>query len=122
MKTFLLSLTLILFFFTASSQLKQTSFDGIAVVATSAGMAAQLSWKKGAENIAYFIVERSTDGIDFKQCGIVLLSEDPEFNDYKFRDRISDLSQGLVYRIGIVTVQKRLYYLPSKKLISPTAI
>ena len=122
MKTFLLSSVLTIFFYTASSQVKQTSFDGIVVVTTSAGMAAQLSWKKGSENIAYFIVERSTDGIDFKQCGIVLLSEDPDFSEYKFRDRIADSSQGLIYRIGIVTAQKRLYYLPSKKLISPTAI
>ena len=110
MKTFLLGLAIIIFSSSATCQEKQTSFDGIAVVTTSAGMAAQLSWKKGSENIAYFIVERSTDGIDFKQCGIVFLSEDPAFSDYKFRDRISDSSQGLVYRIGIVTAQKRLYY------------
>ena len=119
MKTYLLCLALTIFAFSASAQEQKTSFNGIAVVTTSAGMAAQLSWKKGAEDIAYFIVERSTDGVDFKQCGIVFLSEDPAFNDYKFRDRISDSSHGLVYRIGIVSPQKRLFYLPSKKLISP---
>lgn len=119
MKTFFLCVALTVICFSASAQKQKTSFDGIAVVNTSAGMAAQLSWKKGSENISYFIVERSTDGIEFKQCGIVFLSEDPEFNEYKFRDRISASSHGLVYRIGVVTDQKRVYYLPSKKLISP---
>ena len=104
------------------AQEQQTSFQGLSIVTTSAGMAAQLSWKKGNENIAYFIVERSFDGIDFKQCGVVFLSEDPQFNEYKFRDRISNTSNGLVYRIGVVTEQKRVYYLPSKKLIAPENI
>ena len=122
MKTYLPALVLIFVCFFASAQEQKTSFDGIAVVTTSAGMAAQLSWKKGSENISYFIVERSTDGIDFKQCGIVFLSEDPQFNEYKFRDRISNTSHGLIYRIGVVTTQKRVYYLPSKKLISPENI
>jgi hypothetical protein len=85
-------------------------------------MAAQLTWKKGKEDIAYFIVERSLDGVDFTQCGIVFLSEDPEFKEYKFRDRISNTSNGLIYRIGVVTSQKRLYYLPAKKLMAPENI
>ena len=122
MKTFFLCVTLTVICFFASAQEQKTSFDGIAVVNTSAGMAAQLTWKKGSENISYFIVERSTDGIEFKQCGVVFLSEDPSFNEYKFRDRISASAHGLVYRIGIVTDQKRVYYLPTKKLISPENI
>ena len=119
MKTFLLCIALIFGCLSASAQEQKTSFEAITVVNTSAGVAAQLSWKKGSENISYFIVERSTDGVEFKQCGIVFLSEDPAFSEYKFRDRISDNSHGLVYRIGVVTNQKRVYYLPSKKLISP---
>ncbi|HYO22454.1 MAG TPA: hypothetical protein VER36_08605 [Flavisolibacter sp.] len=122
MKTYLLGLALTFICLSASAQEQKTSFDGIAVVNTSAGMAAQLSWKKGSENISYFIIERSTDGIDFKQCGIVFLSEDPAFSEYKFRDRIGNLSSGMIYRIGIVTTQKRVFYLPSKKLIAPENI
>lgn len=122
MKTFLLCLTLSLACLTVSAQEPRTSFNNVAVVTTSAGMAAQLSWKKGKEDVAYFIVERSFDGIDFTQCGVVFLSEDPEFKEYKFRDRISDKSTGLVYRIGIVTSQKRVYYLPAKKVIAPENI
>jgi hypothetical protein len=119
MKTYLLFLALTIFTLSASAQDQKTSFNGIGVVNTSAGMAAQLSWKKGAEDIAYFSVERSADDIDFTQCGIVFLSEDPAFSDYKFRDRIGNSSQGWVYRIGIVTPEKRLFSLPTKKLISP---
>jgi hypothetical protein len=122
MKTILLGVTLTFMCFFGFAQEQQTSFQGLSIVTTSAGMAAQLSWKKGNENIAYFIVERSFDGIDFKQCGVVFLSEDPQFNEYKFRDRISNTSNGLVYRIGVVTEQKRVYYLPSKKLIAPENI
>lgn len=122
MKTFFLGLALLFLCLATSAQEQQTKFDGVAVVHTSAGMAAQLSWKKGAESISYFIVERSTDGIDFKQCGIVFLSEDTSLTDYKFRDRIGSNSQGLVYRIGVVTTQKRVFYLPSKKLIAPENI
>jgi len=119
MKTLFISLTLTLVCFVVSAQEQKTSFENIAVVTTSAGMAAQLSWKKGTENISYFIVERSMDGIDYKQCGIVFLSEDPEFNEYKFRDKIAANTSGLLYRIGIVTEQKRLFYLPAKKIIAP---
>ena len=119
MKTLIIGLTLTLVWLSSSAQEEKTSFSNIAVVTTSAGLAAQLSWKKGTENISYFIVERSTDGIDYKQCGIVFLSEDPTFNEYKFRDKIANNTSGLIYRIGIVTDQKRLYYLPAKKIIAP---
>ena len=122
MKTFLLGLTLLFACVYASAQEQPTSFEGISVVNTSVGLSAQLSWKKGSESIAYFIVERSDDGVDFKQCGVVFLSEDPQFNQYKFRERISNTSNGLIYRIGIVTEKKRVYYLPSKKLIAPENI
>jgi hypothetical protein len=119
MKTLLLGFALTLFCFTTFAQDQRTSFEQLAIVTTSAGNAVQLSWKKGTENISYFIVERSTDGVDFKQCGIVFLSEDPEFIEYKFRDKISSTTQGLLYRIGLVNEHKRLSYLPIKKLIAP---
>jgi len=119
MKTLLFGFALMLSCITSFAQNERTSFDDISVVSTSAGTSVLLSWKKGTENIAYFIIERSTDGVDFKQCGIVFLSEDPEFTAYKFRDKITSTSQGLLYRIGLVNEQKRLSYLPVKQLISP---
>ncbi len=60
MKTSFFYLLLCLFSFPAFAQDQRTSFEAISVVTTSAGMAAQLAWKKGDENIAFFIVERST--------------------------------------------------------------
>lgn len=122
MKTYFVGLALTFFCFASSAQEQKTSFNSISVVTTSAGLAAQLSWIKGSENISYFIVERSTDGVDYKQCGIVFLSEDPEFTEYKFRDRIANNTSGLLYRIGVVTSQKRVYYLPAKKVVSPESL
>lgn len=122
MKTLLLGFAFILASLTATAQEPRTAYDALKVVNTANGLAAQLTWKKGAENVAYFIVERSTDGIDFKQCAIVFTSEDPAFVDYKFRDKIGTLSQGLVYRIALVSEQKRITYLPAKTLIAPESL
>ena len=106
--------------FPVSAQDQKTSFDGLTVVTVAGGtLAAQLTWTKGYEDVAYFIVERSTDGIDFKQCAIVFLSEEPDFVEYKFRDKILTNTHGLLYRIGIVSNQKRVSYLPTKTLIAP---
>lgn len=77
MKTLFIGIALTLACITSSAQEQKTTINNIAVVTTSAGMAAQLTWIKGTENISYFIVEKSTDGIDYKQCGIVFLSDDP---------------------------------------------
>ena len=107
---------------TSSAQSSRTAYEGLTVVSTANGMAAQLTWKKGDENVAYFIVERSTDGIDFKQCGIVFLSDDPEFVNYKFKEKVANLSQGLVYRLAIVSEQKRVTYLPAKTLVEPASL
>ncbi len=119
MKTLLLGIAFSTLCAIASAQSSRTAYDALKVVTTANGLAAQLSWKKGSENIAYFIVERSNNGIDFTQCAIVFTSEDPAFVDYKFRDKISNTSQGLVYRLGLVSDQKRVSYLPAKTLIAP---
>lgn len=119
MKTFLPTLLLFAVCFTAKAQESRTTFDGATVVSTPSGLAVQLTWKKGAENIAYFLVERSTNGVDFTQCALVFTSEDPDFVDYKFREKIGSSSHGQVYRIGLVSDQKRVTYLPAKKIISP---
>lgn len=122
MKTTLLALVALFATFTGSAQQNRTDYNTVTVVQTPNGPAAQLTWKKGTENIAYFIVERSNDGVDFKQCAIVFTSEDPTFADYKFREKIANLSQGLVYRIALVSEQKRVSYLPAKTLIAPESL
>lgn len=119
MKTLLPAFIFLLSGFSVFSQESRTTFDGATVVSTPSGLAVQLTWKKGAENVAYFIVERSTDGIDFTQCGIVFTSEEPGFVQYKFKEKIGSYSQGQVYRIALVSDQKRVTYLPVKKVIAP---
>lgn len=122
MKTLLLALTFSFICTLASAQNTHTSYDGLKVVTTPNGLAAQLTWKKGTEDVSYFIVERSTNGIDFTQCAIVFTGEDPKLVDYKFREKIGSTSQGLVYRLGLVSNQKRISYLPAKTLIAPESL
>lgn len=122
MKTRLLSLLLLVITGNAFGQNTRTTYDGLTVVGTPAGKAVQLTWKKGSEDVYYFIVERSNNGVDFTQCAIVFTSEEPGFTDYKFREKIGDSSQGLVYRLALVSQQRRISYLPAKTLISPTSL
>ena len=103
---------MILACFSISAQEKHSTSSYISVVNTAAGKATELSWRKGEENIAYFIVERSIDGSSFKNCGIVFLSEDPFFTQYKFRDKINSESAQYTYRIGVVSQQKEVKFLP----------
>ena len=122
MKTILLGLAFSFICLFSLAQNAQTTYEGLKVITTNSGLAAQLTWKKGSENVSYFVVERSTDGIDFTQCAIVFTSEDPTLVDYKFRDKIASTSQGLVYRLGLVSNQKRISYLPAKTLIPPGSL
>lgn len=122
MKTILLSLAVSFIGLVTHAQESHTAYDSLKIVNTANGLAAQLSWKKGAENVAYFIVERSTNGVDFTQCAIVFTSDEPGFVDYKFRDKIGNASQGLVYRLGLVSNEKHLSYLPAKTLIAPETL
>ena len=122
MKTLLLGLALSFACTAAPAQDLRTNYESLKVVTTTNGLAAQLSWKKGAENVAYFIVERSTNGVDFTQCAVVFTSDDPSFVSYKFRDKIGTVSQGLVYRLAVVNDQKRIAYLPPKTLIAPESL
>jgi len=119
MKTILLGLALSFVCTNSFAQSSSTRYEGLKVVSTANGVAAQLTWKKGSENVSYFIVERSTNGVDFTQCAIVFTSENPKLVDYKFRDKIASTSQGLVYRLALVNDQKRVAYLPPKTLIAP---
>ena len=119
MKTYSFSLLLASICLISNAKAQSSIFTGISVVTTSAGHAAELSWQKGTENVSYFIVERSSDGTHFKQCGLVFVSEEPGFTDYKFRDKIRAGSDSAFYGIGVVNDQEEVYYLPAKKLMAP---
>lgn len=100
------------------AQEQTTSFEDIAIVTTAAGKSVELSWKKGTEDISHFIVERSINGVDFKLCGLVFLSEVPGFSDYKFRDRVIS-GRPFYYRIGLVKDDQLLSYLPARVALAP---
>lgn len=77
----------------------------------------ELAWKKGSENTAYYLVERSADGAEFKPVGLVFTSEDEQFTDYKFRDKsFAAAGTAAYYRISIVSNEKELTSLPVKKV------
>ena len=108
----------VLFTSASFAQNQTTIFEGAYLTKGGDGAAfVQLTWKKGTENTAYYLVERSTNGVDFKQVALVFTSEDIQFSDYKFRDRGFAAAGNMVYyRIAIVGEQKELTYLPTQKI------
>jgi len=112
---------LALFLLTASSlfaQERKTVFEAPSFAKAGDGSSlVNLTWKKGTENTAYYLVQRSIDGVEFKTVGLVFTSEDNNFSDYAFRDKVSEIGGAIevYYRVGIVSDQKELTYLPVKK-------
>jgi hypothetical protein len=104
----------VLFTSTVSAQSQKSVFEGASLTKAGDGAACvQLNWKKGSENTAYYLVERSANGVDFKQIALVFTSEDAQFSDYKFRDKgFAAAGNNAYYRIAIVSDQKELTYLP----------
>lgn len=77
----------------------------------------QLSWKKGSENTAYYLVERSIDGKIFKHVAVVFTSEDANWTAYKYNDKsIGTSGNAVYYRIAMVSGMKEVTYLPVKKV------
>ena len=75
-----------------------------------------LNWKKGTENTAYYLVERSADGKAIKTVAVVFTAEDPEFCNYAFRDQAEASAKAdIYYRIGLVNGQKEVTYLSVRK-------
>lgn len=112
---------LALFLLTATSlfaQDRKTVFENPSFAKASDGSASvNLMWKKGTENTAYYLVQRSIDGVEFKTIGLVFTSEDSNFSDYAFRDKANEITSvsEVYYRVAIVNDQKELTYLPVKK-------
>jgi hypothetical protein len=107
------------------AQDRKTVFETASLTASADGRTAvMLNWKQGEESTAYYLVERSTDGKEFKQIAMVFTWEDAQNNAYKFRDRgFTTSGVSLYYRIGVVNEQKEVNYLPVKKVaLSATSI
>lgn len=78
----------------------------------------QLDWSGHKKDISYFVIERSTDGKNFHQAAMEFTSEDPQFTDYKYRDKDLKSSTGAIYyRIGLVNAANDVTYLPAKKIV-----
>ena len=103
---------------TATAQDQKSTFENASLTKAADGAACvQLNWKKGAENTAYYLVERSNDGKEFKQVALVFTSEDANFVNYKFRDKgFASANGAAYYRICIVNDHNEITYLPAKKV------
>jgi len=118
MKTTLVFFLVALFAATAArSQSQPTVFENAAPAKTPGGLPCLLlNWKKGNENTAYYLVERSADGKTFKPVAVVFTAEDPAFCTYAFRDQMEAKGGSeIYYRIGLVNEQKEVTYLPVRK-------
>lgn len=103
------------------SQVQKSVFENASLAKTTAGLpCVQLNWKKGSENTAYYLVERSADGKEFKQIALVFTGEDNGLVDYKFRDNgYASAGSAAYYRIAIVNDRHEATYLPVRKVDFP---
>jgi len=116
--------TFVSFFTAAFLLLSGTAFSQSSVFETASLAKAgdglpcvQLNWKKGGENTAYYLVERSSNGVDFKQIALVFTAEDEQFSAYKYRDKnFAQAGSTAYYRIVIVNDKRELAYLPVQKV------
>jgi hypothetical protein len=118
MKTSLLFFLSALLMTTAAwSQNGASVFENASLAKTPGSLPCMLlNWKKGEENTAYYLVERSADGKAFKTVAVVFTAEDPAFCSYAFRDQTqASAKTDIYYRIGLVNGQKEVTYLPVRK-------
>lgn len=74
-----------------------------------------LSWVTGHEkDISHFIVERSTNGIDYSESGVVFAAGNSSaVQNYSFPDVLNTSSKGVVYyRLKMMDSRKRYQYSP----------
>ena len=100
------------------AQNKKSAFETAVMTKTADGKpCVLLNWTKGAENTAYYLVERSADGKEFRQVAIVFTSDEAQWTSYNFQDKNSAPFNGVVfYRIALVNDRKEVAYLPVTKV------
>ena len=118
MKTVVSFFTAAFLLLSATAFSQNTLFENAVLAKAGDGLlCVQLNWKKGGENTAYYLVERSSNGVDFKQIALVFTAEDGQFSAYKFRDKnFAQAGSAAYYRIGLVNDKKELTYLPVRKV------
>ena len=123
MKTLISFFTAAFLLLSATAFAQQTLFENAALAKAGDGLpCVQLDWKKGAENTAFYLVERRSNGVDFKQIALVFTAEDPGFSAYQFRDKtFAQAGRTAYYRIALVNGKKELTYLPVRKVETSAA-
>jgi len=72
-----------------------------------------LDWTTGHEkDLSHFVVERSTNGVDYAEAGIVFaMGNSTAVQNYSFSDMLNTSSKGVVYyRLKMMDSQKRYQY------------
>jgi hypothetical protein len=75
----------------------------------------ELTWSTSMEkNVSHFVIERSTNGTDYSDVGMLFTNGDSEIQrDYKFNDDVKQISKGVIYyRLKIVDLDARFEYSP----------
>jgi hypothetical protein len=76
---------------------------------------AQLSWVTGHEkDLSHFVIERSTNGIDYTETSIVFaLGNLTAVQNYNFSDPLNASAKGVIYyRLKLIDSRKRFQYSP----------
>ncbi|MGB8193650.1 MAG: T9SS type A sorting domain-containing protein [Chitinophagaceae bacterium] len=74
-----------------------------------------LDWVTGHEkDLSHFVVERSTNGVDYTEAGIVFsLGNSTAVQQYNYQDMVSTSSKGVIYyRLKMMDSYKRYQYSP----------
>lgn len=82
-----------------------------AFTAKKAGSSVALNWSTEMEkNVSHYVVERSTNGTDFADAGLIFTAESNSsvHKEYSFNDDVKNVSAGLLYyRLRIVDLDGR---------------
>lgn len=74
-----------------------------------------LNWVTGHEkDLSHFVVERSTNGIDYTEAGIVFsLGNSTSVQEYNYTDPVNTAAKGIIYyRLRMMDSQKRYQFSP----------
>jgi hypothetical protein len=80
---------------TPKIQVQEAAFS-----ATFNDIKADLKWTSAEGNVSHFVVERSTDGVNFRDAAIVFAFETGTNNlTYNFSERLNDTDDVVYYRL-----------------------
>ncbi|HEY0679026.1 MAG TPA: T9SS type A sorting domain-containing protein [Chitinophagaceae bacterium] len=82
--------------------------------ATLVNKKVKLTWTTGHEkDLVYFVIERSTNGVDYSEAGFVFAAGNASLMQYSFPDVMPNASRGVIYyRLKMMDSRKRFQYSP----------